>query len=743
MSLNLQKQGIEAIEQGDYLLGRDFLIQALMDNPELDLTWHYLGSCFVENSDRILCYQKALSINPDLHMSQVKLYGLQSHESMDIEYNDFSKEETHLDAVQQILDILNDSKVRDREVVSKPKNGQTRLELEDGQNIERTVKNGEENKDSNHHFLIKLLIALLIGLLLGLIMGVPLLTFLVKNTKVPVTLADNAALLLVNTPIIETSEPLESTAVPIIQITPALQQSTQELPDNQISKTPDSNINDYKLIKDTYVQIKKAWELDADEKYVEAILIYDELILQNPNLNLLYNSRAYCYTDLYYGHRIMDEAQGYLEKAYEDVSKSIALQPTRGESYFQRAEIAYNLAWLEVFYMDQKYYFELSLADYLKAFELGTSEIDVRWNIGYSLLLSGHHQEGFDLLLSIEESANERTALHSYYLAKSYMYFGEFEDAWIYMFQTIIEDGFYNNHIDSLRIRYYTLQKEEFFEWLNSSIEDFPSYGGYRYYMRALLHYENGDSDLALADLDYGFMNVWLPYNLRAYLLGKIALEEGFTDEAIYWFQLAEASLDPILDKPFYEESQVIIKQLGGEPLFENPGLLDLEAYNNLHIQDISKDKWAGPDWPYNDADLLLGSNYKGFGVFHIPDHTEPSRDHAILKFRPLGFPQIGKTQELKVRLKIGAFPQYGELKISSYDQKFESEELLFVVTKKNHEDAIEISVPEPNRFVDENGFLFIGLKNTGTGVIRMNSVQVQLTILDENGAEVIIGYED
>jgi tetratricopeptide (TPR) repeat protein len=119
----------------------------------------------------------------------------------------------------------------------------------------------------------------------------------------------------------------------------------------------------------------------------------------------------------------------------------------------------------------------------------------------------------------------------------------------------------------------YQLERlEEALAVISESLESKPEFQGYRYYLRALIYYDMGETDLARADLETGSYYTWERSALYAYVSGKMALEEGQRDAGIAQLQLAEASLDhnfSLLRMRIIEE----LAQLGAEPLSITPSI--------------------------------------------------------------------------------------------------------------------------------------------------------------------------
>jgi hypothetical protein len=105
-------------------------------------------------------------------------------------------------------------------------------------------------------------------------------------------------------------------------------------------------------------------------------------------------------------------------------------------------------------------------------------------------------------------------------------------------------------------------------------IEKNPYYGGGRYYLRALISYDEGRLDEALSDLDFGEGQTWGRAGIYSYLRGRFALEDGDKMSAIELLQYAEASLGPVGTGPFIRRIERELASLGASPLTVTPQVL-------------------------------------------------------------------------------------------------------------------------------------------------------------------------
>ena len=79
----------------------------------------------------------------------------------------------------------------------------------------------------------------------------------------------------------------------------------------------------------------------------------------------------------------------------------------------------------------------------------------------------------------------------------------------------------------------------EAYQTVDQDIQTTPDYGGYRYYLRALIYYDQGEFDQARQDLLVGSGNVWYEGGLHAYLQGMLALRDGDQKTGTEWIHYA------------------------------------------------------------------------------------------------------------------------------------------------------------------------------------------------------------
>src|SRR6185503_18675394 len=95
-------------------------------------------------------------------------------------------------------------------------------------------------------------------------------------------------------------------------------------------------------------------------------------------------------------------------------------------------------------------------------------------------------------------------------------------------------------------------------ELVNYLIDAEPTYGGWRYFIRALIYYEQGEKELALQDLATGDNYTWYGNGVYWYVKAKMAFDEGDDQNGMLYLQYAESTLDV----QYTPLRQVILKEL-------------------------------------------------------------------------------------------------------------------------------------------------------------------------------------
>jgi hypothetical protein len=70
---NLLKEGIQAVRAGDRARGRALLSKVVLENPDSEAAWWYLGLSVDDNQQRLYCFKKVLALNPNHEGARARL----------------------------------------------------------------------------------------------------------------------------------------------------------------------------------------------------------------------------------------------------------------------------------------------------------------------------------------------------------------------------------------------------------------------------------------------------------------------------------------------------------------------------------------------------------------------------------------------------------------------------------------------------------------------------------------------
>ncbi len=70
---SLLREGIEAVKAGDRARGRTLLSKVVLENPESEAAWWFLGLSVDDNQQRLYCFKKVLALNPNHNGARTRL----------------------------------------------------------------------------------------------------------------------------------------------------------------------------------------------------------------------------------------------------------------------------------------------------------------------------------------------------------------------------------------------------------------------------------------------------------------------------------------------------------------------------------------------------------------------------------------------------------------------------------------------------------------------------------------------
>jgi tetratricopeptide (TPR) repeat protein len=275
---------------------------------------------------------------------------------------------------------------------------------------------------------------------------------------------------------------------------------------------------------------------------------------------------------------VFTEAQGYLLAALQDANTLIELQPTSGGYHAWRNYVLREMAPLEIYSVNKFAIYDLANQDALKAMELGVNPSSYAYRHYARNLIEGNHcQEGLaetqKLIDQTTMQSNEFGEYYSLYLTEAYICLGELDKA--------LESAQYITCDDPVLTCKSGLLAEIYFQFgdyenalstINYMINWQPVGGAWRYFIRALIYYEQGQKELALQDLELGDAYSWYGNGVYWYVKAKLAMDAGDKENGIIYLQNAEQTLD-VTYMPLRQQIIKELKTHGEEPIVLNPNL--------------------------------------------------------------------------------------------------------------------------------------------------------------------------
>lgn len=500
----------------------------------------------------------------------------------------------------------------------------------------------------------------------------------------------------------------------------------------------DSFEDRYQSVIDEMAQARRNME---NEEFVEAIFIWDQIINIVPEYAEAFFQRGLCYLNLYGNQRILEEARNNLNHAYQDFSEAININPTNGDYYYQRAAVLVRLRGLEEFWIDYLDHYELAYQDMLEANRLGNRYQWSERTLGFYMTNIGRCQEAIEYFEELAEMAGpnapESAGIHTG-LAAAYSCLGQDTVALEHIEIAIEQKPSSERYKARMYYLYYVGRYTEAYNLLSESIEENPSYGGDRYYLRALVSIALKNFEQAEDDLVTGFSNTWGTYSTRAYAYGLLAMEQGDTSSALEWFQLAQASFSPVQENQYFVvQTARYIRELGGTPLYPT-STLSANHSSPTGIPHARELLYATPTAFPGEGTEIAGSydfdisaNFDGTGpMVFLPG------DYPIIRFRPSEPIQVYDVKSLHIKIEGGDIGE--ETTLQMMTRSFISGgyanpiNLLFG----------EADIRNTNGMVTQDGTIYVAIRNfSSTDQVVVENISLRLVVINSDGSETAYGF--
>ena len=498
----------------------------------------------------------------------------------------------------------------------------------------------------------------------------------------------------------------------------------------------DENVGFRQRLFDVYEEIQLALEYMEDHKYVEAILIWDHVISVVPEYTDAYYQRGICYMVLTNNQRVLSEYLTYLNRSLEDIDKAIEMGPTKGDYYFDRSYLLLSLTDGEESIADTVSLRTRAIDDLAEAVMLGSSVDDANYYPFQELQILGRCSEALDGFLEIEpfvDLSERKSAVFLRLTGITYNCLEEYDKALEYLEEAAsVQEKWFEYPTEELyweAVAYHALgQHHAALEILDELIERNPRYNGLRYYLRALIYYELGNSEQANEDLYTGTGNVWTNNHIRAYVMGKLALDEGNEAAALSWFQLAEATI-PKSDYPYiYNLAINEISILDDSLLYPQATESPDAVYTPIPAIGDQIYYTPTPSSKFFNAATEM-ANYPGTGILYIE-----ANQSKFIMFRPRGYQTFEEI--LSLTINVDGVDVMGNFFVEYYLQKLDG-------SGYNPAEYIRIGenkISNPEQYVNDRGYFIIELKNIGADMQVFENISVQMEVVDQDGQKVVVG---
>jgi tetratricopeptide (TPR) repeat protein len=474
--------------------------------------------------------------------------------------------------------------------------------------------------------------------------------------------------------------------------------------------------------------IEEARRLTDEEQYAEAVLAWDRVLERIPEFGEGHYDRARCYLGFWQNQRFADEALANLMAALADLDQAIALGPViPGEYYRQRADVFGDLASMTHFRIDATSMTQLATENLRMAIALGDTEVVN--DLPSFMILSGDCRGGLleaQRLVDARGLGQSPSGTLNTALALGYLCQGQTAMALRHIEVARSVNDTPIRRWDRAVILYLLGRSSEALAALDELITENPDYAGYRYFLRALIHYENGDVEQAEEDLQVGAGNTWSREGFYAYVRARIELDSGNRDTALDLLRYAEAS-EVVTFGPMLERYQRELAELGSEPLTVTPEFAIPSTPIPTAMPTITP-RWLGVVVPTPEG-MRIVDMATGTG----PIALAPG-EGTVIRFQPARSLAYDEAVRLTIHLLTQSRASEPTLQVHPW---------VYLNGGWGQVESPqwgENNVLNPGRYVTPRGDFILDVHNWGTATIYLDNIAVTLEVRGWNGAPAIYG---
>jgi tetratricopeptide (TPR) repeat protein len=454
-----------------------------------------------------------------------------------------------------------------------------------------------------------------------------------------------------------------------------------------------------------------------DQHYADAIETWTKVIDAAPEDHAAHYGRAFSYLRLTRGLADRDLVVEYSLSALEDAQRALALSPElNGDYYLARAWAFENLGLAADKRVDRDRLNGIALENARAGIALPHSDPQAVHAPAGLLLRLGRCDEALQEIDRLEQERGAGLAPSptlSYFQGMARLCTGQYRQG----LDALVEAGTVSADCEydyQQAVALYLLSRtDEALRKLSVLITGCPNYDGYRYYLRALIRYELGDTAGASDDLRQGALSTWDLFGLKAYIEARILDDEGKRQEARDLMQQAELTFERTRG-PFLDRIRRELVTLGGQPVAPTP----------LPSPEATPIPTLPPDHPTPPPVVRVLHN-RGSGALEIAPgetvmlHFRGPADFTFQEARALSVHLLPPEESAEPVLEMQLFDPF-----TQWWEEFEPQW-----------GSNEVSAPE--RFLDAAGDLFVRLRNPGQSSVAIGDVGLELVVIDAGGNRV------
>jgi tetratricopeptide (TPR) repeat protein len=406
----------------------------------------------------------------------------------------------------------------------------------------------------------------------------------------------------------------------------------------------------------------KAEEFMEAGEFESAILHINDILNVDPENIEAYRRRARCYIELAKAHSLRGPGTDHIRQAIADLDRAIALAPhANGDDHLSRYE-AYHLLAASATYRAEIYELsEAALQNLRVGISLYNNEPTARWSLPILLGRLGRCDESIEEALKLIAARGWGAAPHGFLygiLGDAHMCNGDFSRA-LQQYRVVMQGHHTTLHRYSLALAFYHLGRtSDALQMLDDTIAEQPYYNGYRYGLRALILFENGERERAERDLEWLSKNTWREGGLNAYVHALMAIEDGDHERAVDLLKFAEATVE--WKSGFIPRLRRELAQMGETPLENLP---DRSTQATPIPESVADGHVGNTPPPLRYVPLMKGTGQLELAPYVVVD----------LHFVPPVEMRIQKVIKLSVHLVRGSTPELINLEIRVFNNAIRS----------------------------------------------------------------------